>query len=160
MRWLRAGLPAVLALAPAVTVACTGSPHHEDAPAPFVSPSAQSATSSPSASRPRGVTSSPSAQSATSSPSASRPRGVTFAKADRVMHQHAEEIWHRYRKVAGIGIGDVCRRSDCPRDEVFGIIVSLEDASGLPTAPQAIDGVPLEFQVTGRFTTPPDRPVR
>ncbi|GAA2588923.1 hypothetical protein SMC26_16555 [Actinomadura fulvescens] len=80
-------------------------------------------------------------------------RGVEYEKAKRVMQDHHEEIESRYHPVAGYGIGSVVapEHLDEAHDEVFGIHVFLEDAGGLPTTPQSIEGVPLHFVVTGPF---------
>jgi hypothetical protein len=80
-------------------------------------------------------------------------RGVDYARAKAVLDRHYEEIQRRYRPVAGAAIADVVRERASEGDrDVFGIVVFLVDASGMPTTPQSIEGVPLTFKVSGEIT--------
>ncbi|WP_433359054.1 hypothetical protein [Streptosporangium sp. CA-115845] len=85
-------------------------------------------------------------------------RGVEYARAREVLRAHYGEIKRRYRKVVGAGVGSVVDQEDLAGagDLIYGILVSLEDSSGLPATPQSIEGVPLKFRVTGRYRAQPD----
>lgn len=62
-----------------------------------------------------------------------------------LLHRKREELIRRYGAV-GVAIGK-------PRltDSSYVIVVYLPSRSNLPAAPQSVEGVPLKFEVTGRF---------
>lgn len=62
-----------------------------------------------------------------------------------VLERHRADILARYGAV-GVGIG----KPD-PTGSSYAITVYLESASQRPTEPVSIEGVPLQFKVTGRF---------
>jgi len=81
-------------------------------------------------------------------------RGVDYATAKAALDRHFREIQRQYHPVAGAAVQDVVRRPG-PGGEVFGIVVFLVDDSALPDTAQTIDGVPVIFQVHGKFTKRP-----
>lgn len=70
---------------------------------------------------------------------------VRLHRVRSVLERRRPEITATYRAV-GTGIG----KRD-PADDGYVITVYLVRASDVPAAEQAVDGVPLQFIVTGEF---------
>jgi len=64
-----------------------------------------------------------------------------------VLQRNKKELMRRY-KSEGVGIG---KRN--PKDDSYVITVFMATPENIPTDPVEVEGIPIEFKVTGKFKT-------
>ncbi|MQY16026.1 hypothetical protein SRB5_62180 [Streptomyces sp. RB5] len=84
---------------------------------------------------------------------------MSYNRAKEVVERNRDVIRERYRSVQGTGIGafDDSVTDASGQGENFAIHVYVLSLADVPESPQAIDGVPLVFKVSGKFSVLPVR---